>query len=202
MWTNYTTGMRIALSGTHCSGKTTLAHDFAAAHPDYVHIPEPYELLGEWYDEPAADDFHRQLEVSVETLRAYAPGANVIAERSPLDFLAYILALHDLRRANRSFAPIDPAVALAAAGLAHLDLLVVLPLNDSDGIACPDEEDVELRDAMNERLLELITTDEFDLLSRGNVRVIEVEGSPRRRLATVERASSHTGHRRPPSPGA
>lgn len=181
------TYMRIALSGTHCSGKTTLAHDFAAAHRDYVPIPEPYELLGELYDDPTADDFHRQLEVSVETLRGCGPGANAIAERSPLDFLAYILALHDLRRGSRSFPPIEPAVALAASGLAHIDLLVVLPLNDSDGIACPDDEDVELRDAMNERLLELITTDEFDLLSGGNVRVIEVEGTPRQRLAAVEK---------------
>ncbi len=180
--------MRIALSGTHCSGKTTLAQDFAASHRGYVHIPEPYELLDELYDEPNVDDFHCQLEVSVETLRAYAPGANVIAERSPLDFLAYILALHDLRRGAHSFPAIEPAVALAAAGLAHVDVLVVLPLNDSDGIVCPDEEDIELRDAMNERLLELIMTDEFDLLSGGKVRVLEVEGSPRQRLAAVERA--------------
>jgi hypothetical protein len=185
--------MRIVLSGTHCSGKTTLAHDFAAAHRDYVHIPEPYELLGELDDEPTIDDFHRQLEVSVETLRAYAPGAYVIAERSPLDFLAYILALHDLRRGRHAFPPIEPAVALAAAGLAHVDLLVVLPLNDSDGIVCPDDEDGELRDAMNERLLELITTDEFDLLSGGNVRVVEVEGSPRLRLAVIERALAGMG---------
>lgn len=184
--------MRIALSGTHCSGKTTLAQDFAAAHREYVHIPEPYELLGEVYEDPSVDDFHRQLEVSVETLRAYALGANAIAERSPLDFVAYILALHDLRRGGRAFPPIEPAIALAAAGLAHVDLLVVLPLHDSDGIVCPGEEDVGLRDAMNERLLELITTDEFDLLSGGKIRVIEVEGSPRRRLAAVERAVAGT----------
>ena len=59
--------MRIAVSGTHCSGKSTLLQDFAAAHRDYESVPEPYELL----DEP---DFRRQLELSVETFCGFAPG--------------------------------------------------------------------------------------------------------------------------------
>src|SRR5688572_1363139 len=33
-------GVRIAISGTHCSGKTTLVADFIVAHRDYVHEPE------------------------------------------------------------------------------------------------------------------------------------------------------------------
>ncbi|HEX2121965.1 MAG TPA: AAA family ATPase [Thermoanaerobaculia bacterium] len=184
--------MRIAVSGTHCSGKSTLAHDFAAAHSDFVHLPEPYDLIEELYGEPlgaepTADDFFRQLEVSVETLRDYPSGARLIAERSPLDFLAYLLALGDLGR-DRHSAPIDPAATLAASGIEHIDLLVVLPLNDADAIDAPEEEDLALRDAMNDRLLEIITTDPFDLLSGGRPRVIEVHGSRGARLAAIERA--------------
>jgi hypothetical protein len=184
--------MRIAVSGTHCSGKSTLAHDFANAHPDYLHLPEPYELMEDLYGEqlgaePTADDFHRQLEVSVETLRDYPLGARLIAERSPLDFLAYILALGDLGR-DRHFAPIEQASALAASGLEHIDLLVVLPLNDADGMAAPESEDLDLREAMNDRLVEIITTDPFDLLGAGHPRVIEVHGSRGARLAALERA--------------
>ena len=33
--------MRIVVSGSHCSGKSTLIEDFVAAHPEYVHEPEP-----------------------------------------------------------------------------------------------------------------------------------------------------------------
>jgi cytidylate kinase len=33
--------MRLAISGTHGSGKTTLAEDFLAAHSGYRHVPEP-----------------------------------------------------------------------------------------------------------------------------------------------------------------
>lgn len=182
--------MRIAVSGTHCSGKSTLVEDFLAAHPDYVHEPEPYEWLdGEPFAaEPDAGDFYRQLELSVERLCGYAPGARVIAERSPVDFLAYLLALADLRRGGRPSALIEPAAELAARGMAHLDLLVVLPLHEADGIIAPESEDSELREAMNDRLVELVTTDEFELLGSGRLQVIDVYGTPTRRLSMVNRA--------------
>lgn len=175
--------MRIAVSGTHCSGKSTLIEDFIAVHGDYVYEPEPYEWLAELHGESFADvkgvgDFHRQLEVCVERLRGYARGARVIAERSPLDFLAYILALGEER--------IEPAVELAARGMEHVDLLVVLPLVDNDGIVAPEWEDLDLREAMNDRLLEMVTTDEFQLL--GNLRVIEIHGARSNRLAALEHA--------------
>lgn len=173
--------MRIAVSGTHCSGKSTLVEDFLAVHPEYVHEPEPFdalELFGEASgEEPTAADFYRQLELSVETLRRYGPGTHLIAERSPLDFVAYILALRGRER-------LEPAIELAARGMEHLDLLVVLPLNDADGIDAPESEDPELREAMNDQLLDIITTDEFDLL--GGLRVVEVQGSRRQRLALLK----------------
>ena len=179
--------MRIAVSGTHCSGKSTLIEDFVAVHRDYVYEPEPYEwladLLGESFaDVPDAGDFHRQLEVCVERLRGYERGARVIAERSPLDFLAYLLALGEER--------IEPAVELAARGLEHVDLLVVLPLVDADGIVAPESEDLDLRKAMNDRLLELVTTDEYQLLA--NVRVSELHGARRVRLAALERVTGES----------
>ena len=33
--------MRIAVAGTHASGKSTLIADFLATHPEYAHEPEP-----------------------------------------------------------------------------------------------------------------------------------------------------------------
>ena len=62
--------VRIAVSGTHCSGKSTLIEDFVAVHRDYVYEPEPYEWLADLHGEsfaevPDVGDFHRQLEVCV-----------------------------------------------------------------------------------------------------------------------------------------
>lgn len=180
--------VRIAVSGTHCSGKSTLIEDFAAVHRDYLHEPEPYEWLEEMYGEPTVDDFYRQLEISVERLSSHGPGVRVIAERSPVDFLAYILALQDLARAGQDCALTATAAELAAAGLAHVDLLVVLPLNDRDGIDAPESEDPELREAMNERLLDLIASDPYALFVSGSPRMIELHGTPQQRLHALERA--------------
>lgn len=185
--------MRIAVSGTHCSGKTTLVHDFLASHPEYIHEPEPYEWLEDVYGEtlpaePGVDDFYRQLELSVERLRGYQPGVAVIAERSPIDFIAYIRALTDLERAGRDCELIASAAELAAVGLAHVDVLAVLPLSARDGIVAPEDEDLELRDAMNERLLDIISTDEYGLFSSRHPRVVEVFGSGDQRLRMLEQA--------------
>lgn len=190
--------MRIAVSGTHCSGKSTLVQDFLAAHREYVHEPEPYEWLQDLYgeemaEEPAAEDFLRQLQLSVERLGGYGPGANVIAERSPLDFIAYMLALTELGRSARDCALTSEATELAAAGLAHIDVMAVLPLNDRDGIVAPESEDLELREAMNERLLDLITADELSLFGSGRPRVVELHGSPTKRLRALEELIARSG---------
>ena len=60
--------MRIAVSGTHASGKSTLIADFAAAHPHYVTMPDPFELLDEEFDQPSAGMLLRQLRVAADRL--------------------------------------------------------------------------------------------------------------------------------------
>src|SRR5262245_5133060 len=87
--------MRIAVSGTHGVGKSTLIDEFLGRHPEFVHEPEPYTMLVEDFGEefsaePCTEDFLRQLEFNIDRLHQHAPGENVIYERCPADFLAYI----------------------------------------------------------------------------------------------------------------
>src|SRR5688500_8701441 len=95
--------MRIAISGTHCCGKSTLIDNFLSLYPNFTHEPEAYEALQDEHGEvfsadPVAEDYYRQLEYCVGRLQQYGSGDCVIFERCPADYLAYLLALADLGR--------------------------------------------------------------------------------------------------------
>ena len=65
--------------------------------------------------------------------------------------------------------------------LGSVDLLVVLPL--TGGISVGDEEHPELRDAMNDALLELVGDE--DVVASGT-RVVEIAGDRDERLGALE----------------
>jgi hypothetical protein len=66
----------------------------------------------------------------------------------------------------------------------QVDLLAVLPLNDD--IEPPDDEDPDLRDAMNLCLLEILDDDLEQIVA--GVRLTEIAGTRARRLAALEAA--------------
>ncbi|PFG16682.1 AAA domain-containing protein [Propionicimonas paludicola] len=176
--------MLVVISGTHASGKTTLIADFVARHPEFEMLPDPFEMLDEAEIDLSNDIFFDQLQVASARLQGLAHSRSWIAERGPLDFLAYLDALVTLRRPTRSPDLFARGLELAAEGMAHVDLLVLLPLTEADVIEVPDDEDPELREATNDSLLEL--ADDPDLL--GNAAVIEITGSASSRLAQLESA--------------
>jgi hypothetical protein len=64
--------MRIVVSGTHASGKSTLISDFVQRHPEYEVLPDPIELIDESWDAPSAAPSAAQLSVAAARL---APSA-------------------------------------------------------------------------------------------------------------------------------
>jgi uridine kinase len=78
--------MRIAISGTHLVGKTTLAETLAAVLPEHELMPDPYHLLEEegheFTEMPSLEDFEAQLERSLECLEG--SGSSVVFDRCPL----------------------------------------------------------------------------------------------------------------------
>jgi hypothetical protein len=169
--------MRIAVSGTHCAGKSTLIDEFLLAHPDYIHEPEPYtvlvEELGEEFSaEPCIEDFLRQLDFNINRLATHAIGEEVIYERCPLDFLAYIEVLEP-----KLIAPLLGPISTA---LKNLDLLIFLPIEPA---VCPAPEYPKLRKAVDQRLNTILLDDEFGIIS---VPVVEATGSTAQRLRIIE----------------
>ncbi|MWB98018.1 AAA family ATPase [Agromyces seonyuensis] len=172
--------MRIVVSGTHASGKSTLVDAFADRHPGFEVLADPFEFVDDAGDEPDAGVFAAQLRIASARLIALAPAERAIAERGPLDFLAYLAALDALGRPGRAGALFEQGVDLAARAMSNVDLLVLLPLEA--GIRVPEDEDPELRAAMDGALLDL--ADDIDLT--GGARVVELGGSPAARLAGLE----------------
>ena len=178
----YRAPVRIVVSGTHASGKSTLVCDVVHALRGYTALPDPFELVDDDVDPAGAGSFVRQLSVAAERLVELPPGRDVVAERGPIDLLAYLAALSDLGRDSVAPGLLARLRARTAEAMAHVDLLVVLPLDARDGIRVPDDEDPELRDAMDARLLDLCEDGELV----GSVeRVLEVAGPPETRLAEV-----------------
>ena len=182
--------MRVAISGTHCCGKSTLIDAFLSSNDTYNHEPEPYEALQDLYGEdfgaePAADEFYRQLEYQVERLQQYRAGDHVIFERSPADFLAYLLALDDLRRDTADAELAKQSISVVRTAIRLLDLVVYLPATD-EGV--PESEDPGLRSAVDARLQGILLDDNFDLFVGDRPTVVEIVGTTAQRLQSLEAA--------------
>ncbi|RWZ52491.1 hypothetical protein ELQ90_00590 [Labedella phragmitis] len=175
--------MRIVVSGTHASGKSTLISDFAVRHPEFTVLPDPFELLDESGDMPSAALFASQLRIAADRLTTEPVDEMLIAERGPLDFLAYLLAQADLAGRPLDDAFLERATARTAEALRAVDLLVVLPLTTGDPIRVGADEHLELRDATNDVLLDLL--DDPDIIDDDLI-VAEIAGAPAERLATLE----------------
>src|SRR5258708_7194282 len=177
--------MRIAISGTHCCGKTTLIDALLLKHPEYISEPEAYEALqalhGETFAaEPSVEDFYRQLEYQINRLKQYGIGDRVIFERSPADSPAYMLALHDLGRDTADDELTERSVQLMKSAIARLDLIVFIPASGN----APDSEDPKLRSAVDARLESILVHDELNLFTETRPIIIELSGTTAQRLRT------------------
>ncbi|MDR6868039.1 putative ATPase [Microbacterium resistens] len=173
--------MRIVVSGTHASGKSTLISDFSLTQRGFAVLPDPFDEI-ETEDPAGVASFLAQLRVAAARLRDSPPGTDVIAERGPLDFLAYLRAVDELGRSSSAAALAAAEEERAVAAMRHVDLLIALPLTGD--IVVDDEEDPALRTAMDQALLELL--DDRHLC--GGATVIEVTGNTSSRLASLEDA--------------
>lgn len=174
--------MRIVVSGTHASGKSTLISDFHAVHPEYRTLGDPFEDLD--LEEPAGKaGFAAQLRIATVRLQELSADDDVIAERGPLDFLAYLIALERLGRSDGAL--LARASRIVEESAESIDLLVVVPLDGERPIHVPDDEDPELREAMDQALQEIAEDLEHD-----DVRVITVGGDGASRLRAVLAAAA------------
>jgi hypothetical protein len=183
--------MRIGISGTHGTGKTTLAEALSARLPGHVTVDEPYLLLEEEGHEfafpPSLEDYRALLARSMRCLSSPLPG--VVFDRTPLDYLAYLAA-----------AGADPVGEAGAASLqlafSHLDLLVITLLTPETERVLPPAELPGFRAQVNDALLELVYDDPADAWA--GVPLLELGGPLGGRVDTILAALDQI----PPAPKA
>lgn len=183
--------MRIAVSGTHFIGKSTLIADFIKAHPEYKSETEPYyklqeEGIMELALEPSLESLVEQLNFSIEQINQHANTPNIIFDRCPVDFIAYAMCIAEQDNMDiddSEIAEIFPEVKLA---LNNLDLIIFLPLSKENTITYT-EENPEYRKLANKCFKKLYRDDSCDIFPRyGHPRIVEVTGDRNARLKIVE----------------
>jgi len=172
--------MRVGISGTHGTGKTTLAEALCAHLPGHVAADEPYYLLeDEGYEfsfPPSLEDYGALLARSARILTSAPLQSGVIFDRTPLDYLAYMAATGADPSGEASSAALQPVFR-------NLDLLVITPITRETEQVLPAAEMPGLRAQMNDALLELVYGDPLN--AWGDIPVLELSGPLDRRLDTV-----------------
>jgi len=180
--------MRIAISGTHCMGKTTLIYDFLKIYPQYVYEEEPYYKLQEKHGiefsgDPTLEDFIEQLEYSLERLDFHADQANVIFERCPLDFVAYAMYLVHQEGMNLEDTHVSEMFPEIKEALGNLDLIIFLPMTKEHPIIGSDSEDEVYRRTVDALLKKMYREDLFDFFSsHDHPQRVEIWGNPAERM--------------------
>ncbi|MEH1017577.1 AAA family ATPase [Micromonospora sp. CPCC 206060] len=172
--------MRVGISGTHGTGKTTLVEALCAHLPGHVGVDEPYYLLEEQGYEfqlpPSLEDYRALLACSVRILCSPPSPSGTIFDRTPLDHLAYLAATGA-----------DPAEEVDGATLrpafASLDLLVITVITPETEQVLPAAELPGLRSRMNDALLELVYDDPLNAWE--DTPVLELSGPLDGRLGAV-----------------
>ena len=167
--------MRIAISGTHATGKSTLVDELVRRLDGFVAIPELYYLLEDeghvYADEPTFDDLDLLFERSVEALTT-CRADRALFDRSPADYLAYLAAL-------APDADLRAHVAAAREALGSVDLVVFVPIERPDVLAVT--EAPRLRRRVDRILREMLVEQSWGF----DRPVVEVHGSPEERAHQV-----------------
>jgi predicted ATPase len=179
--------LRVAVSGSHGTGKSTLIAAFLEEHPVYLHEPEAFESLADEIeltpDEgPAPQGLGALLQHSIAKVSLYQPGASVLFERSPVDYLAYAAASERSWPSGAIASFLETAVPDVRDAVRYLDMIVFLPVA-SRGIPPREGEDPRFRKRVDAALRRALFDDEYELFGESTApRVVELSPFPERQV--------------------
>lgn len=193
--------MRIAVSGSHSLGKSTVVNDWVARHPHFIREEEPYRALAfhgpyEILFRDESTRLHNGIQLYYNTSRVnrYAtPLDDVIFDRAPVDYLAYSQFTADNGSTDIDDAFVESMVAAVVESLDRLDILAFVPKSEAwpiemeaDGIRPVDHE---YRDAVDAIFKQIYRDGRYGVTCDARCpRVIELVGSREHRLEQLARA--------------
>jgi len=185
--------MRIAVSGTHFIGKSTLIEDFVKRHPNYKSEIEPYynynmenEKSMELSLEPSIDSLLEQLDYNINQLNECKNEKNVIFDRCPVDFIAYSMCALDEDNVDINDSEISERFDDIKTALNSLDLILFLPINKENSIVYT-EENPAYRKLADKCFKKIYRDDVCDIFPRHNhPKIVEIYGDRLTRIKIVE----------------
>ncbi len=202
--------MRIAVSGSHSLGKSTIVNDWIALHPEFTREEEPYRALGlhgpyEILFRDASTKLHNgiQLYYNISRVHRYAKSSDeVIFDRAPIDYLAYSQYTANKRTTDIDDAFVESMVPSVRESLDRLDILAFVPKSaewpvemESDGIRPIDHA---YRDEVDAIFKQIYREGRYGAMPEGNrPHVVELSGPRQQRLeqlpAAVEARTANRG---------
>ncbi|MEI8251990.1 MAG: AAA family ATPase [Synechococcus sp. ELA057] len=193
--------MRIAISGSHSLGKSTVVNDWVHLHGNYLREEEPFRVLGLHgpYEILFRDDSTRlhnglQLFYSIGRVQRYASsGENVIFDRAPVDYLAYSQYTADQGTTDIDDAFVESMVPAIRESLNRLDILAFVPKSEAWPVAMEDDGirpvDHSYRDAVDMIFKQIYREGRYKALpEQDGPLLIELEGPQQERLLQLSRA--------------
>ena len=194
--------MRIAISGSHSLGKSTLVWDWVKRHPEYTREEEPFRALdSEMYDIRFRQESNRlhngiQMYYNASRVNLY-PSINddVIFDRAPVDYIAYSQYTADKKTTDIDDEFVHAMVPRVRETLQRLDLVVFIPMTDRWPVEMEDDGirpvDLPYRAEVDAIFKQIYRDERFSVMPEKNrPKLIELWGSREQRLDCLEQTAT------------
>lgn len=194
--------MRIAISGSHSLGKSTLVWDWVKRHPEYTREEEPFRALdSEMYDIRFRQESNRlhngiQMYYNASRVNLYSSINDcVIFDRAPIDYIAYSQYTADKQTTDIDNAFVEAMVPRVRETLQRLDLVVFVPMTDRWPVDMEDDGirpvDLPYRAEVDAIFKQIYRDERFSVMpDKNRPKLIELWGSREQRLDRLQQAAA------------
>jgi hypothetical protein len=193
--------VRIAVSGSHSLGKSTVVNQWVETHPHYIREEEPYRALSlhgpyEIKFRELSTRLHNGIQIyyNISRIHRYSkPTDQVIFDRCPVDYIAYSQYTANQASTDIDTAFVESMVPAAKECLDHLDILAFVPKSQQWPVAMEEDGirpvDHSYRDEVDTIFKQIYRDGRFDLISQHDgPKLIELIGSPKQRIKQLEQS--------------